>query len=96
MKKRILAILAAAVISLAPLSSLAAYQSTTLRNGMRGEEVAEIQRALITLGYLREGAARSDQFDWDTQNAVKAAQKAFEMEQTGIADTAFFKRLFSE
>ena len=66
------------------------------KQGARGELIRTMKQKLITLGYLREGAARSDQFDWDTQNAVKAAQKAFEMEQTGIADTAFFKRLFSE
>ena len=85
MKKRILAILAAAVICLAPLSSLAAYQSSTLRNGMRGEEVAEIQRALITLGYLKGTA--DGVFGNNTENAVRKFQRKNKLTADGLVGT---------
>ena len=35
-----------------PVFEAEAYQATTLRPGMRGEAVAEMQQALIDLGYL--------------------------------------------
>jgi peptidoglycan hydrolase-like protein with peptidoglycan-binding domain len=83
--RKILAILAAAVICLAPLSSLAAYQSTTLRNGMRGEEVAEIQRALITLGYLKGTA--DGVFGNNTENAVRKFQRKNKLTADGLVGT---------
>ena len=83
--RKILAILAAAVICLAPLSSLAAYQSTTLRNGMRGEEVAEIQRALIALGYLKGTA--DGVFGNNTENAVRKFQRKNKLTADGLVGT---------
>ena len=66
------------------------------KQGVRSEVVRAMKQKLIALGYLKDGAARSDLFDMDTVNAVKNAQKAFELDPTGIADTAFLKKLFSE
>ena len=83
--RKILAILAAAVICLAPLSSLAAYQSTTLRHGMRGEEVAQIQQALITLGYLKGTA--DGVFGNNTENAVRKFQRKNKLTADGLVGT---------
>ena len=94
MKKRILAILAAAVICLAPLSSLAAYQSSTLRNGMRGEEVAEIQRALITLGYLKGTA--DGVFGNNTENAVRKFQRKNKLTADGLVGARTKELLLSK
>ena len=66
------------------------------KQGVRSEVVRAMKQKLIALGYLKDGAARSDLFDMDTVNAVRNAQKAFELDPTGIADTAFLKKLFSE
>lgn len=66
------------------------------KQGARSEVVRAMKQKLIALGRLKEGADRSDLFDMDTLNAVKAVQKDYELEPTGIADTAFLKKLFSE
>lgn len=67
---------------------------TTLEVGSKGDEVRLLQDALVRLGYLSDGTDGT--FGERTARAVKKAQKAFEMEQTGIADGAFQKRLFEE
>ena len=85
LKQKILAVLAAAVVCLAPLSSLAAYQSTTLRHGMRGEEVAQIQQALITLGYLKGTA--DGVFGNNTENAVRKFQRKNKLTADGLVGT---------
>jgi len=92
--RKILAILAAAVVCLAPLSSLAAYQSTTLRNGMRGEEVAEIQRALITLGYLKGTA--DGVFGNNTENAVRKFQRKNKLTADGLVGARTKELLLSK
>ena len=60
----------------------------------RGDAVKAMQEKLIELGYLTGTA--DGRFGAMTQDAVKAAQAAFGMEETGVADNAFQQRLFSE
>ena len=60
----------------------------------RGDDVKALQQKLIDLGYLTGSADGA--FGAMTQQAVKDAQAAFGMEQTGVADNAFQQRLFSE
>lgn len=60
-----------------------------------GAEVEKLQMRLIQKGYLVDGSADGS-YGPNTQNAVKAAQAAFGMEQTGIADSAFQQKLYSE
>ena len=75
-----------------PESSPAVVYST-LQKGAKGEDVIVLQQALIDQGFL-EGTADGD-FGSKTEQAIKDAQKKFEMEQTGIADAAFQQRLHS-
>ena len=67
---------------------------TNMTIGDKGEDVQRLQQALLKQGYL-SGKADGD-FGKKTEEAVKKAQKAFGMDQTGIADDAFQKRLFGE
>ena len=62
--------------------------------GSKGDQVRLVQDALVRLGYLTDTADGT--FGERTARAVKKAQKAFDMEQTGIADDAFQTRLFEE
>ena len=65
-----------------------------LKQGDRGDFVLAMKQKLAELGYLSERAATNNQYNIETTNAVKAAQEAFGMEQTGIAEPAFLKRLY--
>ena len=65
-----------------------------LKQGDRGDFVQAMKLKLIALGYLPERAANNNQFNGETTSAVKAAQEAFGMEPTGIATTAFLKKLY--
>ena len=94
MKRKLLAILSAAVICLAPLSSLAAYQFTTLRHGMHGEEVAQIQQALISLGYLKGTA--DGVFGNNTENAVRKFQRKNKLTADGLVGTKTKELLLSK
>lgn len=86
MKQRILALLAAVLVCLLPLSSsLAAFQPSTLRHGMSGDEVKVIQQALITLGYL-SGTA-DGVFGNKTENAVRKFQKKNKLDVDGLVGT---------
>ena len=53
-----------------------------------------MQSRLIELGFLDYGA--DGDFGPRSEEAVKAAQRAFGMEDNGIADNAFLNRLFSD
>lgn len=64
----------------------------TLQRGIKSDEVAAMQARLIELGYLT-GTADGN-FGPMTEEAIRAAQEAFGMEPTGIADNAFQQRLF--
>ena len=65
-----------------------------LAKGDKSEDVKALQARLIELKFLDDKA--DGIFGRNTQAAVKAAQKAYGMEQTGIADNAFQQRLFSD
>ena len=67
-----------------------------LKQGDRSEVVTALKQRLAALGYLPERAVNGNQYTQETTRAVKAAQEAWGLEQTGIADTSFLKKLFSE
>ena len=60
-----------------------ALESTTLYNGCRGEEVRELQQALIDLGYLKGTA--DGIFGNNTERAVRSFQKANKLSVDGLA-----------
>ncbi len=63
--------------------SALALESTTLYNGCRGEEVRELQQALIDLGYLKGSA--DGIFGNNTERAVRSFQKANKLSVDGLA-----------
>ena len=60
-----------------------AYESTTLYNGSKGEDVRELQQALIDLGYL-SGTA-DGVFGNNTENAVRRFQRSNKLTVDGLA-----------
>ena len=84
MKRRLMLILMAALMVICSVSNtaFAAYQATSLRHGMRGDAVKEIQEALITLGYLKGPA--DGVFGNKTENAVRAFQKKNKLNEDGV------------
>lgn len=60
--------------------------------GSKDDSVLRLQQVLIDQGYLL-GTADGD-YGNKTAEAVKKAQKVFGMDQTGVADEAFQKKLF--
>lgn len=67
---------------------------SSLGVGNKGEKVKKLQERLIELGYLKPEA--DGKYGGKTERAVRAAQKAFNMKETGKADEAFQTKLFSE
>ena len=65
---------------------------TTLQRGVKSDEVLMMQNRLIELGYLSGTVDGS--FGPKTEEAIKSAQAAFGLEQTGIADAAFQQKLY--
>ena len=65
------------------MSSACALQSSTLYNGCRGEEVRELQQALIEMGYL---SGKADGiFGNKTEAAVRKFQKKHKLSVDGLA-----------
>lgn len=64
----------------------------TLQKGVRSDDVKALQQRLIELGYLANGA--DGIFGAGTEKAVIAAQKAYGLEENGIADNALQQKLF--
>ena len=60
-----------------------AYESSTLYNGCRGDDVRELQQALIDLGFLKGTA--DGIFGNKTENAVRAFQKKNNLSIDGLA-----------
>ena len=60
-----------------------AYESSTLYNGCSGEEVRQLQQALIDLGFLQGSA--DGVFGNKTENAVRAFQKKNKLTADGLA-----------
>lgn len=67
---------------------------STLKKTDKSDAVTAMQKRLIELGYL-SGDADGD-YGSKTETAVKAAQKAYGMDQTGTASPEFQARLFSD
>ena len=80
---QITALCLAALLCFAVLPSASALQSTTLRNGMRGDEVRVLQQALIDLGYLKGTA--DGIFGNNTENAVRKFQRQNKLTSDGLA-----------
>jgi hypothetical protein len=62
----------------------------TLEKGAKSEAVKTMQKKLVALKYM---SRVSGVYDTSTINAVKAAQKAFGLTQSGVADDAFLHKL---
>ena len=71
----------------------ASYASTTLRNGMEGEEVRRLQQALIDQGYL-SGVA-DGKFGTNTENAVRKFQRKHKLTADGLAGVRTQELLFA-
>ena len=67
----------------------------TLKLNSSGEEVRELQRRLIKLGYMKEGSDDA-QYGKGTQNAVKAFQAANGLGADGAAGPKTLTLLFSD
>ena len=63
--------------------AFAGYAATTLHNGSEGEDVRELQQALIDLGFLKGTA--DGKFGTNTENAVRAFQKKNKLTVDGLA-----------
>ena len=80
-KKRFAAKLAVCLLALLLAASCALAE---LSRGSRGEDVQQLQSMLIDLGFLDDGA--DGIFGKNTQAAVKAIQRYWGVEETGVAD----------
>lgn len=67
---------------------------TTLRKGSQGPEVVALQMALAELGFLT--GAQDGNFGTGTQNAVKAFQAAYGLDDDGIAGKQTLEKLYQE
>ena len=64
-----------------------------LQKGARSDDVRTLQERLIELNYLTGNADGA--FGKKTEDAVKAAQEAYNVEATGIADNDFQQKLYA-
>ena len=71
-----------------------AYESTTLFNGSKGDEVRELQQALIDLGYLKGTA--DGIFGNKTEIAVRKFQKANKLSVDGLAGSSTRQLILSK
>ncbi|MDR1263553.1 MAG: peptidoglycan-binding protein, partial [Oscillospiraceae bacterium] len=76
-----------------PAVSAAPNTYTTLRQGMKSDEVADMQRALSQLGYYNGSIDGS--FGAGTRNAVTAFQRANGLADDGIAGSKTLSLLYS-
>lgn len=94
MKRKIILLFAALLVCLAPLASSLAYESTTLSHGMQGDEVRELQQALISLGYLKGTA--DGIYGNKTENAVRKFQRKNKLSADGLAGIKTKELIFSK
>lgn len=66
---------------------------TSLSTGSSGDEVKTLQEALVAQGYLTGSA--DGKFGSMTEQAVRAAQAALGLTETGIADNEFQQKLYA-
>lgn len=66
----------------------------TLTRGDSNSDVKTLQERLVELGYLDGGA--DGIFGGKTESAIRAAQKANDMAETGVADHPFQKYIYSD
>ena len=69
---------------------------TTLKSGSKGNDVVKMKEQMQELGYFKENASLSDQYNGTTTERVKLFQKANGLKQTGIADEETLKLLYSD
>ena len=94
MIKRWIGLLTAVMLLCGCLAAPAyAYESTTLHNGMRGEEVRRLQQALIDLGFLSGNA--DGIFGVKTENAVRKFQRKKGLTADGLAGLKTQEVLYS-
>jgi len=94
LKRKIILLFAALLVCLAPLASSLAYESTTLSHGMQGDEVRELQQALISLGYLKGTA--DGIYGNKTENAVRKFQRKNKLSVDGLAGIKTKELIFSK
>lgn len=58
----------------------------TLKKGLKGDDVSEMQKTLESLGYSVGSKGVDGSFGKDTQSALKAFQKDYGLEETGVLD----------
>ncbi len=81
-------------LCLLTLSPAFAYESTTLYNGCSGEEVRQLQQALIDLGFLKGTA--DGVYGNKTELAVRAFQKNAGLSVDGLAGTQTYELAVSK
>lgn len=69
--------------------------SSVLEKGDAGSDVKRLQNRLFALGYLSKSASIDSDYGATTQNAVKLFQKAAGITQSGTANAATLKALYS-
>ena len=84
-------ILAAALAAQTPAL---AYQPGTLRSGMLGDEVRQMQEALISLGYL--GGTPDGVFGTHTENAVRKFQRQNSLKADGLAGAKTLEKIYQK
>lgn len=60
----------------------------------QGMDITRIQRRLVALNYLNDEPDGT--FGINTENAIKAFQRAYDMNETGVADRSLQRLLFSD
>ncbi|MCQ2437462.1 MAG: L,D-transpeptidase family protein [Clostridia bacterium] len=83
------------VLSFVDGESVFPVYRTTVRNGDRGDDVARVQTRLHQLNYLYYETKADGAFGGNTERAVVAFQHKMGLPETGVADEATQRALFS-
>ena len=92
--KKTLVLFLVLTLALTPVLSARAYRPDTLRAGMRGEAVSEMQTALIALGYL--GGTVDGIFGINTEKAVRKFQRDNKLTADGLAGERTLEILYQK
>ena len=82
-KTRLLCMFLIVIVAVSALGSACALQSSTLRNGDRGQDVRSLQHSLIRLGFLSGSA--DGVFGPKTEQAVRSFQQSYHLTVDGLA-----------